>query len=693
VSADTQHNNSGDPVISELNNSDANSADLNSSAPMTGLTKTVRTSAQMPMILRWFVATAAVLSVFLAMDSLRLFSEQPLMDFVITVQNHYYYALLALLLPFCYLIYPPVKNATRYWYDIILSAATFFICAYFFINSETILDYGWEFSAPDTAVWMSYMLWALTLEAVRRCGGATLFWLVLAFSLYPIFADQMPGPISGMASSAAETASYHVMSIESILGLPFRAFAQLVIGFLIFGVALQHTGGGRFFINLAFAGFGHVRGGSAKVSVVSSALMGSMSGSVITNVLSTGPLTIPAMQKNGFSREYAAGVEACASTGGVVLPPIMGSTAFVMATFLNVPYTTVALAATIPALLYFFGLFMQIDAYAARQGLQGTPREELPKFSDTLRDGWFYMASFIVLIFLLVFMQREAVAPFYATGMLLILNQLSRKNRWNISQAGTFLVACGKLLVELLAIMAGVGLIVGALSVTGLSGTLVNDLLYIAGDSVIMLLLMGAFTSFILGIGMTVTAAYIFLAIVLAPALIQGGLDPMSVHLFILYWGMLSFITPPVALGAFAAASIAGASALKTGFSAMKLGSVIYFIPFFFVLEPALIMQGDPADIVITTTVAAIGVVFIAAGLQAYMPFVGFLDKPGSAAKLGRFMIVFGGILVALPGLDSIGIPIGDLPLFVGGMALSVTGILASRRIAAINSPTVTDIN
>ncbi|TFH75960.1 TRAP transporter fused permease subunit [Gammaproteobacteria bacterium LSUCC0112] len=634
----------------------------------------------MPALLCGLVAVAAVLSVFLAMDSLRLFSERPLMEFVITVQNHYYYALLALLLPFSFLIYPPVKRATRYWYDIILSLATFGICLYFFINSETMLDYGWEFSAPDTAVVMSYMLWALALEAVRRCGGATLFWLVLVFSVYPIFADKMPGPISGMASSAAETASYHVMSIESILGLPFRAFAQLVIGFLIFGVALQHTGGGRFFINLAFAGFGHVRGGSAKVAIVSSGLMGSMSGSVITNVLSTGPLTIPAMRKNGFSREYAGGVEACASTGGVLLPPIMGSTAFVMATFLNVPYTSVAIAATIPALLYFFGLFMQIDAYAARQGLQGTPREELPKLSDTVKEGWFYMASFAVLIFLLVFMQREAVAPFYATGMLLVLNQMSPKNRWNLDQTGAFLVACGKLLVELLAIMAGVGLIVGALSVTGLSGTLVNDLLFIAGDSILMLLLMGAFTSFILGIGMTVTAAYIFLAIVLAPALVQGGLDPMSVHLFILYWGMLSFITPPVALGAFAAASIAGASALKTGFKAMQLGSVIYFIPFFFVLEPALIMQGSASDIVITTAVVALGITFIAGGLQAYMPVLGLLDKPGLLPALGRVLIVSGGILVALPGLESIGIPIGDVALFATGLSLSVIGILASRR-------------
>jgi TRAP transporter 4TM/12TM fusion protein len=562
----------------------------------------------------------------------------------------------------------------------LLSVVTFGVCTFFFINAETMLDYGWEFAAPTHAVWMSYALWLLALEAVRRCGGTTLFVLVLVFSLYPIVADQLPGPISGMTSSAAETASYHVMSIESILGLPFRAFAQLVIGFLIFGIALQHTGGGRFFINLAFAMFGHVRGGSAKVAIVSSGLMGSMSGSVITNVLTTGQMTIPAMKRDGMSSEYAGGVEACASTGGVLLPPIMGSTAFVMATFLNVPYTTVALAAAIPAVLYFFGLFVQVDAYAARTGLKGTPREQLPKLGTTMREGWFYIASFDVQIFLLVYLQREAVAPFYATAMLLVLNQLSAKNRWDIKATGSFLVAAGKLLAELLAIMAGVGLIVGALSLTGLSGTLVNDLLYLAGDSVLLLLLMGALTSFVLGIGMTVTAAYIFLAIILAPALIQGGLDPMSVHLFILYWGMLSFITPPVALGAFAAASIAGASSLATGFKAMRLGSVIYFIPFFFVLDPALTMAGSFWDTLSATVTVAVGVLLIDGSLQDYLPGLGFLDRSGLPGRAGRILTGFGGGLVALPGLEMIGVNVGDMALLGAGGAMALLGIVLARR-------------
>ncbi len=637
---------------------------------------------ELPKVLRWLTGFVAIASAFLAMDSLRMFSQNPLLDFVITVQNHYYYALMGLLLPLCFLIYPSFRSPKSYWLDGVLALATFGACCFFFFNAETMLDYGWEFLAPSYAVWVSYLLWALIMEGVRRSGGWVLFFLVLVFSLYPVVAEKLPGPISGMSSSMSETASYHVMSIESILGLPFRAYAQLVIGFLVFGVALQHTGGGRFFINLAFATFGHVRGGSAKVAIVSSGLMGSMSGSVITNVLTTGQMTIPAMKKNGMEKEYAAGVEACASTGGVLLPPIMGSTAFVMATFLNVAYTTVALAAAIPALLYFFGLFVQVDAYAARKGLVGTPREELPSVSDTMKQGWFYLAAFAVLIFLLVYLQREAVAPYYATGMLLVLNQVFPSHRWNMEEAGAFLVATGKLLMELLTIMAGVGLIVGALSVSGLSGTLVNDLLYLAGDSTLLLLLMGAFTSFFLGIGMTVTAAYIFLAIVLAPALIQGGLDPMSVHLFILYWGMLSFITPPVALGAFAAASIAGASALSTGFKAMRLGSVIYFIPFFFVLEPALIMSGTLWEILFATAKVAFGIVLIAGALQHYLLGVGFLDRSGSSGMAGRALTLVGGGFIALPTTEVIGINVSDATLLVSGGAMAIIGVLLSRSTA-----------
>ncbi|MDH3640574.1 MAG: TRAP transporter fused permease subunit, partial [Gammaproteobacteria bacterium] len=468
----------------------------------------------------------------------------------------------------------------------------------------------------------------------------------------------------------------HALSIESVFGLPFRAFAELVIGFLLFGVALQQTGGGRFFLDLAFALLGHVRGGPAKVAILSSGLMGSMSGSVVTNVLTTGQLTIPSMKQTGMSPETAAGVEACASTGGVLLPPIMGSTAFIMATFLEVPYYQVALAAAVPALLYFAGLFLQIDAHAVVAGLQGVARDKLPSLVNTLRQGWYYLGAFVLLVFLLVVLQREAVAPYMATAVLLVLNQFSAEHRWRLAELLEFIAATGRLLVELAAVLAGVGLIVGALSVTGLSGTLVNDLLYLAGDSVWLMLLMGAVTSFVLGIGMTVTAAYIFLAVVLAPALISAGLNAMAVHLFILYWAMLSFITPPVALGAYAAASIASANPMRAGFAAMRLGSVIYFIPFIFVLEPGLMFHGgvdaSGPEVALGLVEAFAGVWLIAGGLQGYLPVLGT-----GFGLASRVMVVFGGFLIAMPGLQVVGAPwMSNLTQLGAGLVTVAVGIL-----------------
>lgn len=587
---------------------------------------------------------------FLSVDQLRLTGD-PLLSAWFSLETHFYYALIGLLLPFALLLYPLMASRARLFLplDIILAGLGSFSAFWLFNHAEPILDEGWEFVAPDDAIAVSLILWVLVLEAVRRVAGLTLFSLVLVFSFYPLFADHMPEMISGMAIGLRETAAYHAMSIESLLGLPFRAFANLVIGFLVFGVALQHTGGGQFFIDFAFAIFGKVRGGPAKVAIISSGLMGSMSGSVITNVLTTGQLTIPAMIKSGFSKKVAAGVEACASTGGVLLPPVMGSTAFVMATFLGVPYIEVAAAASVPAGLYFLALFLQLDAYAAREELGGVPDAEIPSLLATLKQGWYYIGALILLVWLLLVLQREALAPWAATAALLLINQFSHRHRFDLSRLRQFLVAAGTLLVELLVILCGVGLIVGALSVTGLSGTLINELLFVAGGSIGVLLLMGALTSFVLGIGMTVTAAYIFLAIVLAPALVEGGLNPLSVHLFILYWGMLSFITPPVALGAFAAASIAGAGAIESGFAAMRLGIATYLIPFFFVLSPALVLQGDDFFLPILLEVI-VGTWLIAGAAQGYLTLFGRLEF-----SLGALVIGLSGVLIALPDLTLLG--------------------------------------
>jgi TRAP transporter 4TM/12TM fusion protein len=586
-------------------------------------------------IVRVLVAGAALAAVVLAMDALRLFAGEQLLSRWIVLETHYFFALLGLLLPLAYLVYPLWRPL-----DVACALSVFGISGYFFLHAGPIVDEGWEFGAPPIASMLAIGLWVLLLEAVRRAGGWALFGIATAFSLLPLVAESLPAPLSGMSSSLTDTAAYHAFSIESIFGLPFRAFADLVIGFLVFGVALQRTGGGKFFLDLAFALLGHVRGGPAKVAVVSSGLMGSMSGSVVTNVLTTGQLTIPAMKRVGMRAEVAAGVEACASTGGVLLPPIMGSTAFVMATFLEVPYYQVALAAAVPSLLYFAGLFLQVDGSAARSGLSGMSRDELPRASAVLRDGWFYLGAFFLLIFLLLYLQREAVAPYLATGALLVLNQLGRTHRWRARDAFEFLFATGRLLVEILVVLAGVGLIVGSLSITGLSGTLVNDLLFIAGDDVRLLLVMGAVTSFVLGIGMTVTAAYIFLAVILAPALVGQGLNPMGVHLFILYWAMLSFITPPVALGAYAAASIAGSNPIRTGFAAMRLGGVIYVIPFLFVADPALLLEGTPGEIGVALLRAGVTVWLLVGALQGYLLGVGRLRRLWVRAPVGLASLV-----------------------------------------------------
>ncbi|MEQ9641174.1 MAG: TRAP transporter fused permease subunit [Alphaproteobacteria bacterium] len=606
----------------------------------------------------------------------------------VPIDTQYFFALFGILLPLTFLVFPAHKGALggMAWYDVVLAATGVGLICYFLYYARDIVDLGWEYAAPDHIIYAAMALWVLVLEATRRAGGPPVFLVVLVVSLYPVYAEYVPAPFDGINETFGVTVAYHAVSSEAIFGIPFRAFANLVIGFLLFGVALQFTGGGKFFLTLAFALLGHVRGGPAKVAIFSSGLMGSMSGSVITNVLTTGALTIPAMKRIGFQPHYAGGVEACASTGGVLMPPIMGATAFVMATYLEVPYSDIVIAAVIPSFLYFFGLFIQIDAYSARMGLRGLPRDEMPSVAQAMKEGWHYLFVFALLIWMLLYLQREALAPYYATVLLIAINQLNKATRWDWGKFIDFIVGTGRLFVELAAILAGIGMIVGSLSLTGKISTLASELLGAAGDNVMLLLLMGALASFIMGIGVTVTVAYIVLAITLAPALSQAGLNPMAVHMFMLYWGMLSFITPPVALGAFAAASLANAKPMRTGFEAMRLGSIIYFIPFFFVLNPALIMQGDYDVILRVLITAVIGVVLLASSLQGYMIGIGSLATHALFQWPIRALILCAGLLFATPGNEWSGHT--SLELAGAGLVLFLPGVAwawwLNRRQAAV---------
>jgi len=597
---------------------------------------------------KWRAVMAILTSISILLAVNQIFNLGFFVGYVV-LDSRYMYLITGVMLAMVFITFPASKHSPAHvpWYDIVIMVIIAVIFSYYAYFAERIVLEAWEYAAPPLGVWLSLVTWVIVLEAGRRAGGWPVFFIVLIFSLYPTYADRLPAVIAALSIPITDVAMFHVMGEESLFGIPMQVFAQLVFGFLLFGISLQYTGGGPFFINLAFALLGHMRGGPAKVSIFSSGLMGSMSGGPISNVLTTGPLSIPAMRRTGFSREYAAGVEACASTGGVFMPPIMGATAFVMASFLNVSYVTVAVAAIVPSVLYFFGLFMQIDAYSARRNLQGLPKDELPKLSKVFKEGWYFIAVFIALIWMLVVLQREAIAPFYATALLLIINQFTA-HRLSIEKLMLLVAALGRMLAELAGILAAIGLIIGALAVTGIAGTIANDLVYLAGDNPLVLLIMGALTSFILGIGMTVTAAYIFLAIVLVPALVNAGLDPLASHMFVMYWGMLSFITPPVALAAFAAASVAEVSPMRAGFAAMRLGAIIYFVPFFFVFNPALLLQASALENLQALTTALVGVALVAAALQGYLLGVGNLGT-GAVGICVRVFIGISGLTLALP--------------------------------------------
>jgi TRAP transporter 4TM/12TM fusion protein len=680
---------------------------------------------------RWALVVLTGVTIFLCIN--QQFGLRFFIGFT-PLNTEYFYLLILCMLPFTFVIFPGSEKASLErvaWYDVVLFAGTAVASFYLMLNIRKAAELGWEFGdPPQPIIWAGYFMWFALMEALRRTGGWALVLSVFPFTVYPLFAGAAwLGPLKGNQSNLEQTTAYHVLSTESLLGIPIQAFADVVIGFLVFGTALMMTGAGKFFINLAFALCGTFRGGAAKVGIFASGLLGMMSGSIVSNVLTAGTMTIPTMKRTGFRASYAGAIEACASTGAVLAPPVMGATAFVMAQFMGTTYAEVAVAAIIPAVLYYAGLFMQVDAYAARHGLKGLERRELPSLTQTFKEGWYFAFVVVVLIVMLLYFKRESHAPFYATALLLVLNQWEQPGkwrpintinivvaviatalmtmqsegyakaialprdtlgsaafdawmnaillpalggmlllvalnefaggdkRWGLAKYVKFLEVNGRTFVELVGILAGCGLLIGAFSLTGVISSLANDLLSIAGSNALLLLAMCAITSLVLGLGLTTTACYIFLAILVGPALEKVGLNKMAVHMFIFYWGMLSSITPPVAIASFAAAGIAGAPAMKTGWESMWVGSIIYFIPFFFVVNPALVLQaaapGDPVpyfEAIYLTVTTLIGTVFICGGIQGYQAGVGDLRAAGSFEWPLRVLLVVGGLVMATPG-------------------------------------------
>lgn len=593
------------------------------------------------------IVILTVVGIFLAMNQAFFWDAFG----VVILTNSYLYFILACFLPIVFLLFPASKvlrSKPLPIYDVALAAITFVVCVYFGFKGENIVTNGWDksLSYPTITLVFSFILWAIVLEALRRTAGLVVTIIALVFSLYPLFALGVPIPfLQGIPYNLQDTARIHAMGVDSILGLPLQTAASILVGFLLFGVALQHTGGATFFYELAMAAFGRFRGGSAKVSVVSSAFMGMMSGSAVSNVLTTGPMTIPAMKKSGFTGRYAAGVEATAATGGTITPPIMGTAAFLMVSFVGVSYTEIALAAAIPALLYYLGIFVQIDSFSAKAGLKGMPKNQLPNGLTVTLKGWPYLVALTGLVVLLVVQKNESQAPYWIVGFLLVVAIFLKEHRLTVKSFVNFLFASGKTIAEIFGIIAGVGLIVGGLSMTGVSLSLARELINLVGDNLFLILIAGAVTSFVLGMGMTVSAVYVFLAIVMAPALTGMGINPIAAHLFVIYWATVSYITPPVALASFAAANIAGTPPMSTSLTAMRLGAVKYIVPFAFVLNPALVAQESTAvEILYTLALAVVGIFFLGCAFEGW--FIGVARRLNLVM---RILLAFSGVMTLVP--------------------------------------------
>jgi len=542
------------------------------------------------------------------------------------------------------------------WYDFIFSIISIVAGLYVAINFQTIMvDVG---IIMIHRVVLGTCTVLLTIEASRRVIGLPFISIVIVFLFYALFSSYFPGDIRTRSISYDNLATYLYLDPQGILGLPVEISATLVLIFLLFGQTIKSVGVNRLFNDTAYALLGKYRGGPAKVAVLSSTLFGMISGSAVANVATTGVFTIPLMKKTGYKAYFAGAVEAVSSTGGQIMPPIMGAAAFIMATFIGVPYATIALSALVPAILYYLAVFIQIDLRAAKDGLTGLPKKELPILRQVFKENWPFIIPFLVLVYTLFFMWMEAETAGLVSALVTVIIGFVwvKRTGFTLGKIVKIFRDSGRALLEVGIAAAGAGIIIGVLSVTGLSFTFSSILVHLAGGNMLLLFLLAAIGATILGMGMTVTASYLLMVILAAPALVTMGVPPLLAHFFVFYYGVLSFLTPPVCIAAFAAASIAGANMLKTAVQAMKLGIAAYLVPFFFIYRPSLLLIGTPEKIIEAIIVATIGVSFFSIGLE------GFLFRNLQPWK--RILIIVGGLFLFSPGLitDLIGLCIA-LPI------------------------------
>lgn len=563
-----------------------------------------------------------------------------------------------------YAIYKPGKKFkdTVPWYDVLLMLAGIGTVIYC-ITAERGMAYRMG-SNPTTAdlIAISIIL-LLLLEGTRRIYGMILPTVAIVFLLYCHFGQYFSGGLGHSGYSWKKTISY-MLGYEAVFGSPMNASATMVFLFMVFGAFLTFSGAGPFFIDLAMSLAGSKRGGPAKVAVISSALFGTVSGNSVANVVSTGAFTIPLMRSVGYKPKFAAAVEATASSGGQIMPPILGSAAFIMAELIGAPYSEIMLASIIPALLYFFTVFLMVDIEAAKNNLTGVAKEELPKRKYVLQN-LYMLLPLVVLTIVMTVLNQSAIRAASWGILSCIIVYIIKNRKFSLKEILDAMADGAKSACGMICACGTAGIVVGVLNMTGAGIKFASFVVEVANGHLLVALILTMIASLILGMGLPTSASYIICAAVAAPALIDMGLTAIQAHMFVFYFACISAITPPVAMAAYAGATISGSKPMEVGFTACKLGICAFIVPFMFCYAPTLLWKGAAGDIIVTIITALIGATMLSYGLQRY---AGCFSLP--LGIIPACILIASALLMIIPGTvtDLIGIAgacVVLIPLFL----------------------------
>lgn len=544
--------------------------------------------------------------------------------------------------------------------DVGFIAGLLAVTLYIFIHFEDLLG-RLGVIPEDTDVIIATIAVVIIIEMSRRLHGWILPCIALFFILYTLLGSELPGLLGHRGYSYARTMTF-LMSSEGIYGPALAASATFVTLFVLFGAFLNHSGAGQFFVDLSYAASGGSRGGPAKVAVLASAFFGSISGSAVSNAVTTGTFTIPLMRAVGYKASFAAAVEAVASTGGQLMPPVMSATAFVMSEITSIPYLSIALAATVPSALYFLAVYFMIDYEAKNLKLTGIPKSELPVLSDVLRERGHLLIPVFVIIFALLVLQTSPLrAALYGIIAIVIVGAFRQSSRLSPMKSAIALGDGMKGMMDIATSCALAGIVVGVFSLTGLGLKFATALIAFSGGQLWLALLLTMVVCLVLGMGLPTIAAYVITAAAVAPGLTELGVSTLAAHMFILYFAAISTITPPVAITVFATAGLAGEPPMRVGLAAVKLGITAYIVPFMFVYSSALLLVGSVTDILLAVPTALIGIWSLSRGIQ---------DR--SCSWLARVLFILAALVLIKPGLYT----------DVAGLLIIAVAVLADRWFA-----------